>query len=618
MKRSQSPNPFELENLEPRVLLSGDPILGIGVAAVSDEPDFLDTGLDKPPIEESLKPDQTGLQNTLEQQSTIYDPSQNLTDIFAGLSEEDPFADQTAQDPLPPSLTSQSITEEGETAIVQGLGQLAALGNLLVDLDAFGELLPLTKNATLGRLLSPYEILDSRLSRPVYDYFTDATDPPTTDGLLLALYKIPNTADLSITINTLSGGYNGISDEIRFDVDLKATRTGEVCLDPRELGFEFAEDVEAGYVADFIVDFSFGLSGDDLNNFFLEIDELSADLVIKSEDIHSSATMTAYGNLPVIVDGAMDLRATISIALDESITGDSRISLEEIEGIGPENISDLVHLVSIGSLTAEFIMTISSEPESSDLVFLPVHIDVTGEDLFSGISPIVTTKVDISSLKDSLLDLTRGLRQLGEESAAFAQLNDSLPVIDASINQIIADESGTDPGQFFDLHTPALEYFTLLDVFNFDINAYRSEIGNLPGIQVENFDISDVDHILKLRNLLEQEQGVTLTPDWDFSLYLPEIWSLFNPDFQINEYLPNFQALLGLPYVPVMNDIRSDMKSYFGAFPNLKGLLDYISATGLKSVFNGFSSELSSDPFVLNGEYDTVTGELGIDLLADA
>ncbi|MFC1869156.1 LEPR-XLL domain-containing protein, partial [Thermodesulfobacteriota bacterium] len=65
MKRSQPPNPFELENLEPRILLSGDPLVGMVDAIAPDEPDSLDLGLEIPPVEENFNSGEDGSQNTI-------------------------------------------------------------------------------------------------------------------------------------------------------------------------------------------------------------------------------------------------------------------------------------------------------------------------------------------------------------------------------------------------------------------------------------------------------------------------------------------------------------------------------------------------------------------------
>ena len=103
--------------------------------------------------------------------------------------------------------------------------------------------------ATLGQLLGPHEVLDTRLAKPIYDYFSDATDPPTTNGLLATLQEISGQSDTIVKLDALSGGYDAVSDEIRFAVDLEATRTGQVRLNAGsltdDLEIQFAEGAEA-------------------------------------------------------------------------------------------------------------------------------------------------------------------------------------------------------------------------------------------------------------------------------------------------------------------------------------------------------------------------------------
>ena len=99
MKRSEPPNIFELENLEPRIMLSGDILTGAVVeSVVSARPDSLETGTDQPPIEEILYPSSDVSPDTNFQNSSQYDPFQNeeLAGIYSGLAEEDPIKSKLA------------------------------------------------------------------------------------------------------------------------------------------------------------------------------------------------------------------------------------------------------------------------------------------------------------------------------------------------------------------------------------------------------------------------------------------------------------------------------------------------------------------------------------------
>ncbi|MFC1820404.1 DUF4347 domain-containing protein [Thermodesulfobacteriota bacterium] len=609
MKRSQIPNPFELENLEPRIMLSGDPLVGMVDSIAPDELDSLDTGLEIPPLEEKFNSGEDDSQNPAYKQSLQYKPSQNLAGIFSGLIEEDPLADQTGDDATntdhTETLSDHIITEGEKAAVIQGMEELENLGRLLEDFDAFGAPLPLI-DATLGKLLRPYEVLDSRLSTPVYDYFSDATDPPTTDGLLATLQNIPSTTDLVVTADAVNGGYDAVSDEIRFDMDFRATREGEVYLHAgplvEELGFEFEEDTQSGYVAGITFDFTFGVDLEGgRNEFFLEVHELVADLDISISALNCDVGLETAQGFTEVVNGVVDLDAEVSVQFDETIAGDGRITLTELRSIKSETIDDLVHLVSTGTLFAELPL----EGTQGDSGNHTTYIYARSENLFAGTSPDISVRTDISTLKDPILDLLKEFKDIGKNITSFEQLNVILPVIDSSINQLLSENADSGFDNSLDLYTPALEYFTLLEAFNFDVNDYLPRIGALPGIDTPDFDVLQDDHRLKLKNLIEKEYNLQLDQDWNLSLYLPEIWSLFSSDFQIDEYLPKFQLLLGLPYVPRMDEVRSDMKSIFGSLPSLKGLLEYIRTTSRKSLINGFSGQLSSEPFLPDGNRES-------------
>ncbi|MCP4626347.1 MAG: DUF4347 domain-containing protein, partial [bacterium] len=89
MKRPVVHNRFELENLEPRILLSADPGPGSMAGVLSDDlgPD-LDTLLQRPAVAEVMTGAEAHFQENFQQISVPYDPSRKLDDIFSGLSAE--------------------------------------------------------------------------------------------------------------------------------------------------------------------------------------------------------------------------------------------------------------------------------------------------------------------------------------------------------------------------------------------------------------------------------------------------------------------------------------------------------------------------------------------------
>ena len=73
-------------------------------------------------------------------------------------------------------------------------------------------------------LEKPTEILDTRLRKPVYDYFNDAVDPPSSEGESCGL------EDISGTIGELDDGFVPADNEVWLDFNASATRDSEVCL----------------------------------------------------------------------------------------------------------------------------------------------------------------------------------------------------------------------------------------------------------------------------------------------------------------------------------------------------------------------------------------------------
>ena len=148
MKQSQPQNLFELEGLEQRILLSGDPLPGIVLAGLPEEPDSMfDTDPGLSPVEDVQLSDHDYLQETSSQDSDSYDPSDEIVDIFAGLTEENFSVEESEegagqQKDKQVSMDAQSsqgvlenreITPEAAGAIKEGVGALADFADLLED-----------------------------------------------------------------------------------------------------------------------------------------------------------------------------------------------------------------------------------------------------------------------------------------------------------------------------------------------------------------------------------------------------------------------------------------------------------------------------------------------------
>jgi len=609
--------------LEERILLSGDSPIGAlpGAAPDNQESMFeMDSGL--PPLEEVLISADTYLKEPSANASESYDPSQGLDDIFSGLTEEDPFGDGegVTSDSKTSPYEDSSISKTQKEMLTRGLKAVDQLGRVLEDFNEFGAVLPLTENASLGGLLGLSEILDTRLNKPVFDYFNDAVDPPNTEGVLGALNEISGESDdLTIALYSLDGGFAPADNEVRFDLKITATRKGEVRLDATEetgVELDLELQVEAAFIATLELDYTFGVDQDSSDEFFITIRQFEASLVMGSSAPDSDLISANSEEAQEAESGAVEVDAQVSVEFDKTIAEDGRITLTELDAITPETIDDFVHLAAAGTLNAEFRASGGDSADDNGPTF---YIYRESANLFGDDAPEVAIKIDITHLKEPILEMLKELSELGGSITASEVLNANLPVIESSINQLFSDNPDVGLGNVLDFYTPALSYFTLLEVFNFDLTDQLnlSRIGALPGIDIANFDLENVAHRNKLKNLMESEYDLNLGQDWDINLYLPEIWSLLDKDFQINEYLPQFQLLLGLPYVPNLNEIRSDIKSHFDSFPSLKGLLDYIRTVTLDPLYSDFEGRIVAEPFNLSGDYFPDTNELRFDFLFD-
>ncbi|CAB5080427.1 hypothetical protein D3OALGB2SA_513 [Olavius algarvensis associated proteobacterium Delta 3] len=596
MKRSGLINRFQLENLEPRILLSADAAL----VAPYDLPEELDAGTDLLPVAgEVAIGDQDGFEKYTHQNARIYDPSQSIDDIFSGLTETylidgdddagDPgeIGDETDEGATPvsnPSLYEDAlISSHQQEQIVRGLEAISRLGRVLERVDAFAAPIPQTIDMTIGEFIGFADILDTRLAKPVYDYFNDAVDPPDSRGMFRAFEKRPtDLGDADIAVDCLDGGLAPSGGLMQFDLELQATRQGEVyASDPDgEVNISDRKQTVIAVTAELRINLGFGLDVNHSDDFFVVFREFDAALTAESK---ADNTDTDQETVQVPLENAEekpepDVR--ISASFNDAIAEDGRITLDELNAITDETAEEFVELEVTGAL---FFLLASTDPRIDP----PDTGSSTEQDQDSSDSPntaLPTFTSDIGELKYSILDTFGALEDTRGAVDHHGNFDTPLPVLDLSINQMLAERPESGSTIAFDFYAPALEYFTLVEAFNFDLTDEQnlSRIGTLPEIDIPDFSLENPAHKDSLKNLIEGKIQGTLSPDWDIGLFLPEIWSLLNEGFRPDDYLPQFQLLLGLPYLPKINDTRSDLKSLFGSSANLRGLLGYIETTRLK------------------------------------
>ena len=90
MKDPEPHNLFNLESLEPRIMLSGDPLLGaVDLSAPDEQEDLIKNDSEVPPAEEIFLNQEIQTSANFLTNPDEYQPSNSLDDIFAGLDEDD-------------------------------------------------------------------------------------------------------------------------------------------------------------------------------------------------------------------------------------------------------------------------------------------------------------------------------------------------------------------------------------------------------------------------------------------------------------------------------------------------------------------------------------------------
>jgi len=221
-----------MESLEPRILLSGDPLFGAVQMDAPEEIEFLRERESTVSIaREVVVTEDDFIYDKSNRESLEYDPSENLGDIFSGLEEED-LETLSEADPFEATPLDHVFDEGQSAALKEGLSALADFGYMVEAYGGFDAPLPATDDSNQSGISGLYEILDTRLKKPVYDYFGDYLDPPdsyTLDELLNALFvsEEPDSpfasGDLGIRENS-SNESNGL----HFDLGYGVTCTLEV------------------------------------------------------------------------------------------------------------------------------------------------------------------------------------------------------------------------------------------------------------------------------------------------------------------------------------------------------------------------------------------------------
>ncbi|MCK4536169.1 MAG: LEPR-XLL domain-containing protein, partial [Desulfuromonadales bacterium] len=479
MKSSKTHNSFELESLEPRILLSGEGLIAPTLLDNSDSPltPFENLFESSSQAEEILLPLGESLQNRSSYGDDSYDPADRIDDLFADLNtgeftpdelnEGAPDGDTDTESDLPEPPVNQSndpeISATEEAVITQGMTQLARVVALLeVANEMLTAQLPFVESASAGSLIGLSETIDTRLKIPVFDYFNDGVDPPSLNGAKLIIEQNSDDYDsYDFSLNSLKGTYSAVDGEICFDLQANVTRSGLLRLDAESLnqtGITLAEETTAYYTATIELDVSFGVGAADTETgqteFFLVVHQLDASLSIIADDIDASVSLA---ELPVpveVVDGKVQIEADLSIQIGEELSADGRITLDELAALTPENINDFVNLTLSGSLTVELPLVLFAEINSGSGNQPIIFAD---SNLFQEFSFQNSLEVFSGTLKNSLLNILNDLIKV--KSAAPEMFSDASadetdePVVD----EYDSEEAGFDQDATVESKPPSVE-----------------------------------------------------------------------------------------------------------------------------------------------------------------
>ena len=402
MNRKRTHKRYELENLKPRILLSGDPLVAALASLAPADPESEESAPTS--LEEVLAAEESNAYEPPSADSESYDPSSPLDDIFSGLTggdvdepEEPVGADETYD-------AHFAIGDRQETQILLGLTELVRLGESVELSEVMASALPGLGDTPLGELIGLVEILDSRLAKPVYDYFGDAVDLPTGEGILQALAESLNTlGDLGIKVSSLEGGFVSADGELRFDVAFTATREGQLLLGDEETGPDQYQP--ADYLATLKLDISFGVAPDRADSFFLFVRAFNLRLTVSS------------------TDELQPPEARVDVGFGQAAGGDGRLDLGELRAINAGELDLELH--KRGSLFDEASAKIA--PSSLRSAIAADAGEFTESHLVGGVDPVqfgsVTFNPGSAGESTGLADLLDPSALLGSSLTFNADIN---------------------------------------------------------------------------------------------------------------------------------------------------------------------------------------------------
>ena len=307
-------NRFFVEQLEPRILLSGDllpellPLLASGQSVVT--------------VPESI-PENTpaGLVSTIVAVPALSstcmvtvdnDPGTiTQSDLMSPFDSSNPVVVESVdqQTLLTDFSSDYSFTTAEWDALEDGWRHLSSLLGVTLSADGFIPLVPFVDNG--GKLYGNSEDLTNLLQQPLADY---ASLSGQSAGGLLDSFSSAWTAGDLVVLGKILGGYNAGKDELRFDLAVRVEKAGKRALDFSKLnvgtGLDLQTQDQVNYRSCLTLDLQFGLNVVS-DTFFMAMPDGSLSVQVESGDLTVQAQFLSPAGLQsVSASGDIELNAT--------------------------------------------------------------------------------------------------------------------------------------------------------------------------------------------------------------------------------------------------------------------------------------------------------------------
>ncbi len=340
------------------------------------------------------------------------------------------------------------ITPLQQQAILDGFAAFESWGaaiqatapNLSASLPAVG--------TSIGAALDLGTQFQTRFTSPATSYF--GTDPtPTFEELGQALVGSPVTVNpdgmggVSIALGEFTFGN---STNIGFDYGPGANSLGLAFDANAKIDLlASAKTTLALYVGTTATDFALGISGTTFS--------VSA----SSSTLNFGATLssTTPASTITVVNGSFDLAAELTGSLNDP-NADGKLDHSELTGTGKLGLMTFATGPSSFAAFAPLTGVISGFASLTG-----VTVAAADPNLFDGVSPDVTASFNLTApLRTQILNSLAEVANVGQEMAGNAGLNQVLPVIGKSVNELITGNPTGKAGEILDIQSTVQTYFT--------------------------------------------------------------------------------------------------------------------------------------------------------------